>query len=111
MTTETKQEEGMLTTMGAVIDLMVETQTILQLLVKHNIVTPEEVQATRSYVSRQKKYADMRSAIAQKLDDNAEMAKFETLFEKSLGPGGRESLTEEERNYLLNKMNSLTRKR
>lgn len=111
MTTETKQEEGMLTTMRAVIDLMVETQTILQLLVKHNIVTHEEVQTTRSYVSRQKKYADMRNAITQKLNDNAEMMKFETLFEKSLGPGGRESLTEEERSYLLNKIDHLTGKR
>lgn len=107
MTTETQNEQQGAILMGAVIDLMTETQTILQLLVKHDIVTREEVVETRTKVNNQPKYQAMRNAVAQHIVDNEDRAKFEELLEKSFQLKGSNNLTPEEKDYLLNKLNSL----
>lgn len=84
----------------------IETQVILQLLVKKGIVTPEEVATTRILVSNQPKYKEMIELAKSAIDKNNEDKKFEDLFTKSLrpGPDGKASLTNEEREYLLNKL-------
>lgn len=61
---DTKLEYQNAINQGAIVDLMIEVQTVLQLFVKHNIVTREEVQETRHVVTNSPKYSKMRSNIS-----------------------------------------------
>ena len=85
---------------------MIETQAILQLLVKKNIVTPDEVKEMRQIVRRQPKYTDMLKTISASLDAINEAAKFENLFTKSLTEGP-DKLSKEEKDYLLNELDNI----
>lgn len=107
MLKETQLEGVALTATEIAINALIETQTILQLIVKKGIVTPEEVRSTRKIVTSQPKYKQMLQMVAEgvnKLEDNV---KFEELFEKSLRPGGREQLTQAEKDYLRNKVDNI----
>ena len=90
------------------ISLKIETQVILQILVKKGICTPEEVQQQRIIVGCQPKYANMIKDIIEIEEKFNEEKKFEDLLKKSLSGGSgskvSENLTEEERNYLLSKL-------
>lgn len=86
------------------VQALIETQTILQLMVKKGLVTREEVSETRQLVSKQPVYKSLLSKLNDRMDDINEDAKFQSLFEKSLGPNGAKSLTDEEREYLLSRL-------
>ena len=88
------------------VNALIETQVILQLMVKKGIVTPEEVALTRGIVSRQPKYKQMLQELDIAIDRVEESVKFEELLQKSLMPNGKEQLTKEEKDYLLNKFDA-----
>lgn len=91
------------------INALIETQVILQLLVKKNLVSAEEVALTREIVKRQPKYRQMQQALDDAMDRVDESSKFEELMEKSLKPNGREQLTKEEKDYLLGKLGQISK--
>ena len=100
--------EGIALLAGAnAVNALIETQTILQLLVKKDIVTPEEVSDTRRIVKSQPKYKQMLQALDSAMNRVDESAKFEELLQKSLQPNGREQLTKEEKDYLLRKLDNI----
>lgn len=105
MTNETSIRGMALSANDLAIDALIDTQVVLQLLVKHNIVSPKEVRDMRAYISSQPKYKKIKDAITQSLNEVDELKKFEDLFAKSLQPGGREKLTQEEKEYLLKVLN------
>lgn len=101
--------EGLALTAGAnAVNALIDTQVILQLLVKKGIVTPEEVVITRGIVNSQPKYKRLLESIDSAMNKVDEAAKFEELFTKSLQPNGREQLTEEEKDYLLKKLDEMS---
>jgi len=106
MLEETRLENIALTALQNAVNALIETQTILQLLVKKGIVTVEEVKNTREIVKRQPKYKGFLQSIEEALNDASEIAKFEELFQKMLND--KESLTEEERNYLLHELDKVS---
>lgn len=85
---------------------MIETQTLLQLLVKKEIFSPEEVANTRKLVEKnskkvqllQKEYAIQTRLYNQLTGLDSEKDKFMYLLGKMMHD--RNSLTEEELNYL-----------
>ena len=91
------------------VNALIETQTILQLMVKKGLVTPEEVAVTRGIVKSQPKYRQMLQVLDSAMDRVDESAKFEELLQKSLQPNGREQLTNEEKDYLLNKLDKISK--
>ena len=91
------------------VNALIETQTILQLMVKKGLVTPEEVAVTRGIVKSQPKYRHMLQVLDSAMDRVDESAKFEELLQKSLQPNGREQLTNEEKDYLLNKLDKISK--
>lgn len=97
---DTKLEYQNAINQGAIIDLMIEVQTVLQLLVKHNIATRQEVKETRSVVASSSKYSKMRSNVLYSINKLEEQMKFDDLLRRSVTPG--EQITDDERNYLLN---------
>lgn len=107
MSDGTNMENLALHAMRNSIYALAETQTILQILVRHKIVTVEEVANTRSIVYKQPKYASLLNQVEDIMQQTIEINKFEDLFRKSLneGPG---SLSPEEQEYLLNKMSRPT---
>ena len=107
MLNETRLENMILLAGANAVDALIETQTILQLMVKKGIVTPEEVSITRGIVKSQPKYKQMLQALNNAMDRVNESAKFENLVQKSLQPNGREQLTKEEKDYLLNKLDKM----
>lgn len=78
---------------------LIEAQTILQLLVKKGIVTPEDVNITRNIVRSQPKYLKEMQSLDNAIDNINESMKFEDIFAKKLKG---EELTTEEDNYLRN---------
>jgi len=79
---------------------VIETQTILQLMVLKGLVTPEEVSDMRGIVKKQPKYNNILQIANKTLNEMNEIIKFESLVEKSLEPNGRENLTKDEREFL-----------
>ena len=106
MLQETKTKGIALLAAKNAVDALIETQTILQLLVKKGIVTREEVSLTRNVVKNRPKYKQVLDALKQSMDQVNENAKFEDLMKKSLQPDGRENLTKEEKDYLQNTLDS-----
>ena len=78
-------------------------------MVKKGLVIPEEVAVTRGVVKSQPKYRQMLQVLDSAMDRVDESAKFEELFQKSLQPNGREQLTNEEKDYLLNKLDKISK--
>lgn len=109
MLDETRLEGIALLASQNAVNALIETQTILQLMVKKGLVTPEEVAITRGIVKSQPKYKQMLQALDSAMDRVDESAKFEELLQKSLQPNGNKNLTEEERNYLLNKLDKISK--
>lgn len=107
MLDETKLENIALIALQNAVNALVETQTILQLLVKKGIVTTEEVKNTREIVKRQPKYKSCLQSIEKALNVASETVKFENTFEKMLS--GKENLSEEERNYLLHELDKISK--
>lgn len=91
------------------LNALIETQVILQLMVRKNLVSPEEVALTREIVKRQPKYKQMQQTLDDAMDRVDESSKFEELMEKSLRPNGREQLTKEEKDYLLGKLDQISK--
>ena len=91
------------------VNALIETQTILQLMVKKGLVTPEEVAVTRWIVKSQPKYRQMLQVLDSAMDRVDESAKFEDLMHKSLQHNGSEQLTKEEKDYLLNKLDKISK--
>lgn len=91
------------------INALIETQVIFQLLVKKNLVSAEEVALTREIVKRQPKYKQIQQTLDDAMDRVDESSKFEELMEKSLRPNGREQLTKEEKDYLLGKLDQISK--
>lgn len=104
MLNETRLEGMSLLAAEEAICALIDTQTILQLLVKKNIVTREEVASTRAIVESQPKYKEVLQAIDGCMDKVDELVKFEELVQKSLQPDGNKKLTDEEREYLKSKI-------
>lgn len=109
MLDETRIEGIALSGAQTAINALIETQVILQLLVKKGIVTPEEVSITRGIVNNQQKYKQMIYALDNAMDRVDDSAKFEELLQKSLQPNGNKNLTEEERNYLLKRLDNISK--
>ena len=109
MLDETRLEGIALLASQNAVNALIETQTILQLMVMKGLVTPEEVAITRGVVKSQPKYKQMLQALDSAMDRVDESAKFEELLQKSLQPNGNKKLTEEERNYLLNKLDKISK--
>lgn len=109
MLDETRLEGIALLASQNAVNALIETQTILQLMVKKGLVIPEEVAITRGIVKSQPKYKQMLQSLDSAMDRVDESAKFEELLQKSLQPNGNKNLTEEERNYLLNKLDKISK--
>lgn len=109
MLDETRLEGIALLASQNAVNALIETQTILQLMVKKGLVTPEEVALTREIVKSQPKYKQMMQALDSAMDRVDESAKFEELLQKSLQPNGNKNLTDEERSYLLGKLDNMTK--
>ena len=109
MLDETRLEGIALLASQNAVNALIETQTILQLMVKKGIVTPEEVVITRGIVKSQPKYKQILQALDSAMDRADKSAKFEELLQKSLQPNGREQLTKEEKDYLLNKLDKISK--
>lgn len=109
MLDETRLEGIALLASQNAVNALIETQTILQLMVKKGLVTPEEVAITRKIVKSQPKYKQMLQTLDDAMDRVDEYAKFEELVQKTLQPNGNKNLTEEERNYLLNKLDKISK--
>lgn len=105
MLNETRLEGIALLAAEQAVNALIETQTILQLMVKKGIITPEEVAITRGVVKSQPKYKQLLDAISDKMDKVNESKKFEELVEKTLQPNGNKNLTDEEKRYLLKHLN------
>lgn len=74
---------------------LIETQTILQLLVRKGIVTPEDVNITRNIVRSQPKYLKAIQSLDNVIDNINESMKFEDIYKKIQG----KELTPEEYKY------------
>lgn len=109
MLDETRLEGIALLASQNAVNALIETQTILQIMVKKGLVTPEEISLTRGIVKSQQKYKQMLQVLDSAMDRVDESAKFEELLQKSLQPNGNKNLTDEERNYLLNKMDKISK--
>lgn len=109
MLNETRLEGMTILAAHNAINALIETQTILQLMVKKGLVTPEEVSIMRGIVSSQPKYRKMIQELDNAMDRIDESAKFEELLEKTFQPNGNKNLTDEEKNYLLNKLDKIGR--
>lgn len=109
MLDETRLEGLALIANQDAVNALIETQVILQLLVKKNLVSPEEVCLTREIVKQQPKYKQMQQTLDNAMDRVDESFKFEELMEKSLRPNGREQLTKEEKDYLLGKLDQISK--
>ena len=77
---------------------LIDTQVILQLLVKKNIVTREEVSDMRNIVSSQPENKKIMDAIEESITEKALRSRFDELFKKVAS--GYE-ITKEEREFLL----------
>lgn len=77
---------------------LIDTQVILQLLVKKNIVTREEVIDMRNIVSSQPENKKIMDAIEESITEKAFRSRFDELFKKVAS--GYE-ITKEEREFLL----------
>lgn len=77
---------------------LIDTQVILQLLVKKNIVTREEVSNMRNIVSSQPENKKIMDAIEESITEKALRSRFDELFKKVAS--GYE-ITKEEREFLL----------
>lgn len=109
MLDETRLEGISLYASDIAVRALIETQVILQLMVNKGIVTSSEVATTREIVRRQPKYKMMLQALEDATNRNDESKKFEELMKKQLQPNGREQLSQEERDYLLKKLDDITR--
>ena len=109
MLNETRIESIAILALTDAVNALSETQTILQLMVKKGLVTPEEVAVTRGVVKSQPKYKQLFNMLDDAMKKTKETAKFEELFEKSLQSGGNKNLTEEEREYLLKELDDITK--
>lgn len=105
---ETELESLVLLANKDAVTTLIETQVILQLLVKKDLVSPEEVALTREIVKRQPKYKQMQQTLDDTMDRVDESSKFEELMGQSLKPNGREQLTKEEKDYLLSKLDQIS---
>ena len=83
----------------------IETQTILQLLVKHGIVTREEVQETRDIVSTQPKYKEELDEILAMMDHVNTTIEFEEIFDKVMT--NPDSVTDEEKDIFNHYMDTM----
>ena len=77
---------------------LIDTQVILQLLVKKNIVTRKEVIDMRNIVSSQPENKKIMDAIEESITEKALRSRFDELFKKVAS--GYE-ITKEEREFLL----------
>ena len=77
---------------------LIDTQVILQLLVKKNIVTREEVIYMRNTVSSQPENKEIMDTIEERITEKALSSRFDKLFKKVAS--GHE-ITKEEREFLL----------
>ena len=77
---------------------LIDTQVILQLLVKKNIVTRKEVSDMRNIVSSQPENKKIMDAIEESITEKALRSRFDELFKKVAS--GYE-ITKEEREFLL----------
>ena len=102
MLNETRLESKINLALIEVVNALIETQSILQLLVKKGIVTPDEVVATRNIVKSQPKYRQRLQDLNNMMNSFDDTVKFEELLEKSMKPDGNKNLTEDEKKYLLN---------
>lgn len=109
MLDETRLEGISLYTSDVAVKALIETQVILQLMVSKGIVASSEVAATREIVRRQPKYKMMLQALEEATNRNDESKKFEDLMRRQLQPNGREQLSQEEKDYLLKKLDNIAR--
>ena len=78
---------------------LIDTQVILQLLVKKNIVTRKEVIDMRNIVSSQPENKKIMDAIEESIAKETVVSRYDELFKKVLS--GYE-ITKEEKEFLLN---------
>lgn len=105
MTDNSKLNVNLIDLETNILKLRIDTQVILQLLVKKNIVTAEEVADMRNYVQSQPKYKKLTDAVNAKTVNVVDELLFEQLFSKMLSDP--KSLSDEEREYLLSKVGRL----
>ena len=77
---------------------LIDTQVILQLLVKKNIVTREEVTDMRNIVGSQPENKKIMDAIEESITEKALSSRFDELFKKAVSG---HKITKEEREFLL----------
>lgn len=85
-----KIEEGILLTQEGMLLNRISIQTILQLLVEKGIITREEVNQKRKYVSEQSTYKNSLNAIHKMQSDNKDIQHFSQEFTKYLSSDGKE---------------------
>jgi len=91
-------------------DSLIESQTILHLMVRKGLVSLEEINDARDDIRNEPKY----QAILQALNSNAEkmneLLKFEKELQSSLRPEEWEQLTEGEKSFLVEKVKEMTKR-
>lgn len=92
-----KFERVVIETADLAVNAITETQVILQLLVKKNIVTTEEVTVMRNIVRNRPKYKRLFELVESAKSNLNETETFEVLMKKMLSG---ESMTDEEKEQL-----------
>ena len=105
LTDMTKNDARFATLRLMLLQQKIETQTILQLLVKHCIVTREEVQETREKVSKMPKYKEELDEIIKLMDQVSNNIEFEHIFNKMINDPG--SITDEEKDKFNKYMDNM----
>lgn len=95
---DNKFERTLIETADIAVKAITETQVILQLLVKKNIVTAEEVTSMREIVKSRPKYKRLFDLIEKANSNLNETEIFDTLMKKLLTD--RDSMTDEEKEQL-----------
>lgn len=108
----TKEIEGiyrlLCATTSSLLEELVDTQTILQILVNKNICNTNEVNEIRERVNRNsKKINEFRNIFAIYVSQTEEDLKFEELFKRSIKDP--KSITPDEREYLLSVLHNSTK--
>lgn len=100
---EPDKEKYFLSNVATSIEALVNTQVILQLLVKKGIFTREEVEARRMLIMAQPKYAQMISVLQNRLEIIEYGDKFEEIFKKKLNG----TATDEEEKWLREQVDQM----
>lgn len=83
-------EQGMLVAQEGVILSKIDLQVLFHLLIEKGILTKDEIQAERNYISNQPLYQKKLKSIAEMLSENANNQYFQQELEKYISSDRKE---------------------